>query len=72
MPSNRSSHAPYFSGKAHHSIKDFFCEYEGLANACGLSERQKVETVVRYASSSIRDFWQSLDTVAIHLATGLA
>jgi hypothetical protein len=47
-PSHRSHCAPYFSGQAGDSIEDFLCGNEELTNYCGLTDRQKVETVIRY------------------------
>jgi len=37
---------PHFSGKIEHPIKDFLEEYKELADNCGLSNLQKVETVI--------------------------
>ena len=71
MPAHRSRHAPYFSGKAHHSIKDFFREFEELAYDCGLTGRQKVEVIVRYVPSDLWDFWRSLAGFVTSDWTGL-
>ena len=56
-----SSHAPHFSGSVEDSIEDFLREYEVLADSCGLSNRQKVETVTRYTTSDLQEFWKSQD-----------
>jgi hypothetical protein len=61
MPSPCSHHAPYFSGRVSDPIEDFLSEYEELAHSCGLTVRQKVETVTRYTTLDLRDFWKSLD-----------
>ena len=61
MPTARSHRAPYFSGRVGDSIEEFLDEYEELASSCGLSERQKVETVVRYIPKVLKDFWRSQD-----------
>ena len=71
MPPPRSYDAPYFSGRVSDPIEDFLDEYEELANSCGLTERQKVETVTRYISPSLRDFWKSLDSYQAHNWTDL-
>src|SRR5260221_12901587 len=39
---------------------DFLEEYEELADKCGLSNLQKVETIIRYVDRSQRHIWQSL------------
>jgi hypothetical protein len=59
MPSRHSHHAPYFSGQVSESIEDFLREYEEFADSCGLTDRQKVETVTRYTTTVLRDFWKS-------------
>ena len=61
MPPPRSHRAPYFSGRVGDPIEDFLTEYEELANSCSLSDRQKVETVIRYIPLPLRDLWKSLD-----------
>ena len=61
MPAPRSSRAPYFSGSVNDSIEDFLRDYEVLAESCGLTNRQNVETVTRYTKSDLRDFWKSQD-----------
>ena len=71
MPAHRSRHAPYFSGKAHHSIKDFFREFEELADDCGLTGRQKVEVIVRYVPLDLQEFWRSLAGFVTSDWTGL-
>jgi len=60
MPSVRSKLAPHFSGKIEHPIEDFLEEYEELVDSCGLSNLQKVETIIRYMDRSQRHIWQSL------------
>ena len=48
MPSARSTHAPHFAGSKEELLPDFLNEYEDLADSFGLTEEQKVETVLRY------------------------
>ena len=60
MPSVRSKLAPHFLGEIEHPIEDFLEEYEELADSCGLSNLQKVETIIRYVDHSQRHIWQSL------------
>ena len=59
MPPPRSSRAPLFTGTVGDSIQDFVVEYEEYADSCGLTDRQKTETIIRYLSREIRDFWKS-------------
>ena len=42
-------------------MEDFLREFEELANSCGLTNHQKVETVTCYTTSDLREFWKSLD-----------
>jgi len=60
MPSKRSKLAPFYSGEVKHPIEDFLDEYEELADKCGLTGPQKVETVIRYIDRSQRHIWQAL------------
>ena len=61
MPAARSHHAPYFSGEGGESLDDFLREYEELADGHGLTERQKVDWVIRYVARSQRDLWKSME-----------
>jgi hypothetical protein len=61
MPPSRSKRAPHFSGSVVNFIEDFLEEYEEFANSCRLTDRQKVETVTRYKTPDLRDFWKSPD-----------
>lgn len=60
MLSRHSHHAPYFSGRVSDPIEDFLSEYEELADACGLTDYQKVQTIICYIPFSLRDLWKSL------------
>ena len=60
MPSKQSKLAPFYSGEVEHPIEDFLDEYEELADKCGLTGPQKVETVIRYVDRSQRHVWQAL------------
>jgi hypothetical protein len=66
MPSARSKHAPSFSGDIDETIEDFLQEYEELADSCNLTNRQKVETIIRYVDPSQRDLWKSLQGFIDH------
>ena len=61
MPSRLSHLAPNFSGKPGDPIEDFLVKYEELANCCGLTDREKVKTVIWYIRPSLDYFWMSLD-----------
>jgi len=66
MPSPQDKTVPYFSSKVDIKIEDFLKEYEELANRCGLSEQQKVETVIRYINTTQRHIWMSLSGFVCH------
>jgi hypothetical protein len=66
MPPPRSSRAPYYSGRVGDPIEDFLDEYNELAESCGLTERQKVEAIIRYIPLTLRDLWKSLDSFQLH------
>jgi hypothetical protein len=55
MPAALSHHAPYFSGEGGESLNDFLREYEELADDHRLTERQKVDWVIRYVACSQQD-----------------
>jgi hypothetical protein len=61
MPAAHSHHAPYFSGEGGELLNDFLCEYEELADGHGLTERQKVDWVIRYMAYSQQDLWKSME-----------
>jgi len=42
----RSKLVPHFTGEVEFPIQDFLEEYEELADKCGLTNFQKVETVI--------------------------
>ena len=50
MPSKQSKLALHFTGEVEHLIEDFLDEYEELADKCGLTSPQKVETVIWYVN----------------------
>jgi len=60
MPSKQSKLAPFYSGEVKHPIEDFLDEYEELADKCGLTSPQKVETVIWYIDCSQCHIWQAL------------
>ena len=61
MPSIHSKLAPYFSGKISQLIKEFLEEYNELADKHGLTNRQKVDTVIWYVNKQQHHIWRSLD-----------
>jgi hypothetical protein len=61
MPAPRSNRAPFFSGNMSDPLDDFLREFEELAHAHQLTDAQKVETVIRYVSTDLKDYWKSLD-----------
>jgi hypothetical protein len=61
MPVPRSHTAPYFSGQANDPLADFLHEYDTLANSYSLTNDQKVDTILRYVPSHVREFWKTLD-----------
>ncbi|KAH9962622.1 hypothetical protein BC827DRAFT_1129939, partial [Russula dissimulans] len=61
MPNRRSESAPFFSNRSDEVIEEFLSEFDLLATTYELTDRQKVEAVVRYVPHRMRDFWKSLD-----------
>jgi len=66
MPSVRSRLAPRFTGNVDQPIEDFLEEYKELADKCGLTSLQKVETVIRYVDRSQHHVWQNLPGYIAH------
>ena len=60
MPSICSKIAPHFSGDVDQPIEEFLDEYKELADKCGLTSQQKVETVIQYIDRSQQHIWQCL------------
>ena len=60
MPLACSKHVPSFTGDINKPIWDFIQEYEELADRCGLSNCQKVETIIWYIDPSQCNLWKSL------------
>lgn len=60
MPSPRSAKAPYFSGQPDDRLADFLFEYDILASGYKLSDKEKVETILRYVPFSVRELWKTL------------
>ena len=65
MPAALSHHAPYFSGEGGESLDNFLHEYEELADGHELTERQKVDWVIRYVARSQQDLWKSMEGFVI-------
>jgi hypothetical protein len=59
MPSARSSRAPHFSGGEDDLITEFLHEYEDLADGFGLTEKQKLNTILRYIPRTLQHFWMT-------------
>ena len=60
MPAPRSQWAPCFSAQDDELISEFLHEYEDLADGNGLTEKQKVETMIRYVPRDLRKLWKTL------------
>ena len=60
MPAAKSQRAPRFSDKNGEILSEFLRNYEHLADGNGLTEKQKVETILRYVPRSVRNFWSAL------------
>ncbi|KAI0280448.1 hypothetical protein BC826DRAFT_884641, partial [Russula brevipes] len=61
MPAPDSSLAPYFSGRVDAPIQEFLRDFEELADNCRLTERQKVEKLIRYVHRSQHNHIRTLD-----------
>ena len=57
MPAAKSRRAPRFTGQDDEILSEFLQEYEDLADRNGLTERQKVEKIIRYIPRSLRKLW---------------
>jgi len=60
MPAARSQRAPRFSGQDDEILSEFLREYEDLSDDDGLTQKQKVETILRYVPRSLRNLWMTL------------
>jgi len=60
MPSVQSKLVLHFTGKVEFPIQDFLEEYKELADKCGLTNFQKVETVIQYVDHSQHHVWTML------------
>jgi len=60
MPPARSSRAPHFAGTNSESLSDFLREYENLADSLGLSEEEKVDTILCYVPRALQSLWSEL------------
>ncbi|KAH9024397.1 hypothetical protein EDB84DRAFT_1273924 [Lactarius hengduanensis] len=60
MPAARSQRVPRFLGQDDEILEEFLQEYGDLADGNGLSERQKVETILRYVPRSLQKLWSTL------------
>ena len=61
MPTPPSAEAPYFDDQSNAPVTFFLREYDTIANSRGLSDRQKVETIVHYIARPMRDLWKTLE-----------
>jgi hypothetical protein len=64
MPAQFSNRAPYFSGDVDDSLEYFLQDYEGLADSCRLTDREKVEKILRYIPASMRNLWKTREGFA--------
>ncbi|KAH9017145.1 hypothetical protein EDB85DRAFT_1897794 [Lactarius pseudohatsudake] len=53
----RPTKAPFFAGLPDEPIADFLGDYGELADGHQLTEKQKVETTLRYIPHSLKDLW---------------
>ena len=60
MPGTRSNKAPSFSGKPEERIADFLFDYEGLATGCQLTDKEKVEAILRYVPFPVHELWKTI------------
>ena len=56
----RLTKTPFFAGLSDEPIAEFLVDYSELADGHKLTNKQKVETILRYVPHSLRDLWQSL------------
>jgi hypothetical protein len=66
MPSACDNKALYFSAHVGDPLDNFLQEYEDLATSCALTPQQKVETILWYIPTNLRDLWKILDGYAGH------
>jgi hypothetical protein len=59
MPSPRSKHAPYFSGRRD-TFEEFLAEFEDLAHDCRLTNPERVDTIIHYVNPSTRELCKTL------------
>jgi hypothetical protein len=62
MPGRNHHSAPKFDGKPT-SLSPFLDEVDQLAESCGLTPKQTIEWVIRYAPSDERELWQMQESV---------
>ena len=60
MPSPRSRHAPYFSGRRG-TLEAFLEEFEREAYDCRLTDPQRVDILISYIDPYLHEFCRSLD-----------
>jgi hypothetical protein len=66
MPYVKDNKAPHFAGEVGEQLEDFLREYEELATTCALTDRQKVETILRYVPHKLQYLWKVLDGYSAH------
>jgi hypothetical protein len=59
MPSPRSKHAPYFSGRRD-TFEEFLAEFEDLTYDCRLTNPERVDTIIHYVDPSTRELCKTL------------
>ena len=56
MPGRTSKDALSFSGRAK-DLRDFFMQFEDLAESCGLTSTEKCRAVLQYVDSDTKELW---------------
>lgn len=69
MPAAKSQCTPHFSGQDDEILTEFLREYEDLAVGNGLTEQQKVETILCYVPHSPCNLWVTLPAIGLQDGT---
>jgi hypothetical protein len=59
-PSAWSSRVPHFSGGEDELLTEFLRKYKDLADGFGLTEEQKLDTILRYMPCTLQRLWTTL------------
>ena len=60
MPAPRSQQAPHFSAQDDKLISEFLHKYKDLTDGNGLTEKQKVETMIHYVPHDLHKLCKTL------------